>query len=282
MISEKDIENYINTFLNPLFVSGQYQKNNNMPLNFDGGNFGEGLVCLVYDKIGSGTSGGCSFDTTDGDEIKTLCFFQSKQCVECKHKNGFFVEKCFKCSKTNFKYADDTRACISCTAHFNNFDEIGNYYIVEIKPNQTNFDCSSATVKIFIINKNNKFFNELLNVQKVNGEKIKNLFTDNIEFWLCCPSLSFEAEIQYDIKQSVSNTTIKFMNGEYNVEYVDRHLPSSLFKKAKNKLYRDYCSQINENGYDPVTNYLDIKPEKGTHGKSRGVTERKNKFTREL
>jgi hypothetical protein len=91
MFNIQKIENYINKFLNPLFLSANYQKINNIPLIFDSGNFGEGLVCVMFDKKGSGTSGGCSFDTTDGDEVKTLCFFQSKQCKDCEYKNGFFT-----------------------------------------------------------------------------------------------------------------------------------------------------------------------------------------------
>lgn len=277
MTNNKDIENYINMFLNPLFVSGQYQKSNNIPLNFDSGNFGEGLVCIAYDKKGSGSSGGYSFDTADGDEVKTLCFFQSKKCKNCEYKNGFFVEKCFQCNNPEFTFVDDTRSGINSIAHYKYFDKIGNYYIVEIKPNEMNFNCISATIKIFIIDKSNMFFNELLEVQMKNSKNpSKNFFTDNAEFWLCSPSLSFHAVTQYSVKEKVATTTIKFINDVYDIQYVDRNLPSDLFKKAKNKEYKKYVDQIDENGYDPISNPLNINAKKGTHGKDRGITKRNN------
>lgn len=276
MTNLQEVENYINKFLNPLFLSAHYQKCSNIPLNFDSGNFGEGLICITYNKKGSGTSGGCSFDTANGDEIKTLCFFQSKNCKNCKFKNGFFVEKCFQCNSLEFIFADDTRANINSNSHNKYLDKIGSYYIVEIKPNQIKFDCFSATIKVFIINKDNQFFNELLNVQRENGKVSKNLFTDNAEFWLCCPSLCLHAVAQHNIKEELTTTTIKFINNVYDTEYVDRNLSKDLFKKTKNKEYKKYVDQINENGYDPISNPLNIKAEKGTHGKDRGITKRHN------
>jgi hypothetical protein len=274
MFNIQKIENYINTFLNPLFLSANYQKINNIPLIFDSGNFGEGLVCVMFDKKGSGTSGGCSFDTTDGDEVKTLCFFQSKQCKDCEYKNGFFVEKCFKCGSFNFKYANDTRASISCKAHYDYYNDINQYYFLDIKPSVNNFDCDGAIIKMYVVNKDNKFFNELLEVQRANGSDIKNILSSSIEFWLCCPSLVLEAQAIFLQEEQKVTTTIKFTNYKYDTKFVNTKLTKDCFKGNKN--YKKYVDQIDENGYDPITNPLDIKPEKGTHGKSRGITKRQN------
>jgi len=64
----------------------------NTGLVFDTGTFGELLTCALFDCHGAGTQGGSSFDTSRGDEVKTLLYIQSKKCNSCDYKNSFFAQ----------------------------------------------------------------------------------------------------------------------------------------------------------------------------------------------
>ena len=272
-VMKNKIETYINLFFQPVASSVRYAIDYNMPIQFDSGSFGEGLICISQNTKGSGTQGGASFDTSAGDEVKTLFFFQSKECTKegCKYKNSFFTKNCNKCGHTGFKYAKDTRAGIACDSHFDYFKDLRNYYIIEIKPTSYDPSCREAKIIGWIIKKDNTFFNSLLKVQKNNGTCHKNLLTSSVEFKMCAPSKFLEAKV--DFSDSVKSNVV-LLNEDYNTNTVE-HIKEDLWKRQ----YRKWRPHAGQN-YDPVINKLEIVAISGTHGKKRGNVVRKNKLRR--
>ena len=263
------IEQFINTMFQPVVDSIKYSRDMNTPIMFDSGSFGESLVCLVFDSKGSGTQGGASFDDSHGREVKTLFKLgQSKQCIACNWKNSFFSETCHDCGGKNFKHANDTRAGISCGSHFRYYDELGDYIIIEFTPDIEDHTCRSATLRGWIIKKDNQFFNSMLQTQKEAGADNKNLLTSSVEFAMSAPSKFIEVKI--DFSKTVKSTVSHF-SPQYDVKNVSL-VPRTRFVRQ----YRKFQDLITDSQYNPVYNSLDILAIAGTQGKKRGIVSRKN------
>jgi hypothetical protein len=117
-------------------------------------------------------------------------------------------------------------------------------------------------LKAYRIDKNNKFFNGILEIQKEHGGNTKNLLTTSVEFGMSDPRLLFSCEINSD-GQVINDSFEK--SGPIRV-------PKSIFKRQ----YKKYEDLIDEDGYDPHANPLNITACRGTQGKPRGKTQRTN------
>lgn len=257
-----DLIKFIETSMKNLQSTIEFSSKYNSPINFDSASFGETLTCILLETMGAGTNGGGQFDTIAGDEVKTMLKCQGKDCTSCKTKNTFFREKCHKCGKSDFKIPQDTRAGISVKEHFDYFPSLRDYVIVEISPKTLEATCREFTLNVYKIDKNNKFFNDMLKIQKDHGGNTKNLLTTSVEFGMSDPRLLFSCEI---------NSSGQVVNDSFEKQGSIR-VPRSLFKRQ----YREYRDLIDENGYDPRANPLNIAPRRGTHGKLRGKTQRTN------
>ena len=242
----------------------------NIPIQFDTGNFGETLTVMLFDTLGAGTSGGCSFDTAAGHEVKTISFLQSTECKKCGFKCNFFTPKCYDCGGSDFSHPQDSRAGISCTSHRKYLDQLDSYIIFHLDPDIYQHSCRSVTLKAYLIKKDDPFFNELLALQEANSAtKSKNL-TLNIEFWSCAPSRIFEAHIKFGKKTSVD---IVHAIAAYDAKEV-RPIPQSEFQK--NRRYRKFASVV-PLMHNPLENDdYGVCAQKSMHGKKRGKVERTN------
>ena len=241
----------------------------NIPIQFDTGNFGETLAVLMFETLGAGTSGGCSFDTAIGHEVKTISFLQSIKCTGCGFKCNFFTPECYKCGGTEFSHPKDSRAGISCTSHRKYLDQLDSYVIFHLEPDTYDHSCRSITLRAYVIEKDNKFFNELLTLQEATASKHKNL-TLNIEFDLCAPARIFEAHIHFGKKTQVD---IVHANCTYNTNEVGI-IPREKFEE--NRRYRKFASIVPD-AHSPLENTkYNILAQKSMHGKKRGKVERKN------
>ena len=257
-----DLIRFIETSMKNLQSTIEFSAKYNSPINFDSGSFGETLSCILLNTKGAGTNGGGQFDTIAGDEVKTLFKCQGKDCKSCGTKNTFFREECHHCGGSDFKIPQDTRAGISVREHFDYFSSLRNYVIVEIKPKTLEPTCREFFLSAYKIDKNNKFFNDMLSLQKEYGGNTKNLLTTSVEFGLSDPRQIFSCEI---------SSTGKVINASFGDPNPIK-VPRSLFQRQ----YREYRDLIDEDGYDPHVNRLNITAQRGTHGKSRGVTKRTN------
>ena len=268
MSKYRPIESYIDTFFRTVHDSIVLSQNKNFPIIFDSGAFGEGLVCLIFGANGSGTSGGASFDSDAGDEVKTLFKFQATECKHCGWKNSFFTKKCHSCGAENFKYANDTRAGISCSSHFKYYKDLRAYYIIEIIPDTEHHSCRSASIIGWIIQKDQPFFNSMLKIQHEKGADNKNLLTTSVEFSLCAPSKFLEVHV--DFSKGATSKVLR-LSDKYDILTVPK-VKTSAFKRQ----YRDLQEQILGSHYDPVANPLRIRARPGNQGKPRGIVTRKN------
>ena len=248
----------------------QYYAQYNTPILFDTGNFGETLTAMLFETLGAGTSGGCSFDTAAGHEVKTINFFQSIECTKCGFKCNFFTPKCYRCGGAEFSHPQDSRAGISCTSHRKYLDQLDSYVIFHLEPDAYDHSCRSATLTAYLIEKDNKFFNDLLALQEASGSaKSKNL-TLNIEFDLCAPARVFEAHVHFG---KTTQVDIIYATSVYNASEV-RIIPREKFEK--NSRYRKFASTVPE-GHNPLENAkYGICAQKSIHGKKRGNVERTN------
>lgn len=267
------MNNMINLILDEISRSFYLAKHLAQQLNIapvlDIGQAGEALACALFQTKGSGTNGGISFDTASGHEVKTVCKIQSKTCKHCGCKNAFFTSNCHKCGKSNFKYVSDSRAGISPKSHFKYIRELKSYIIFDITPESYDYDINKVNITGWIIDKNNKFFNSLLRIQKDTGSDTKNLLTTSVEFFLSSPSKFFEAKL--DISSLNPNNSYKISSLTYDTSLVPV-VERRLFARS----YKDLFDKVSEQGYNSVDNPLRIVARKGTHGKRRGDVSRKN------
>ena len=257
-----DLISFIETSMKNLQSTIEFSAKYNSPINFDSGSFGETLACILLNTLGAGTNGGGQFDTIAGDEVKTLFKCQGKDCKTCGVKNTFFRISCHKCGSKDFKIPQDTRAGISVKEHFDYFSSLRNYVIVEIKPKTLEPTCREFILSAYKIDKNNRFFNEMLRLQKEFGGNTKNLLTTSVEFAMSDPRHLFSCEID--------------SNGNVIDPLFERPDPILVSKALFQRQYKQYRDLVSDDGYDPSTNRLNITARRGTHGKARGVTKRTN------
>ena len=261
-MNKTDLIRFIEVSMKNLHSTIEFASKYNSPINFDSASFGETLACILLDTKGAGTNGGGQFDTVTGDEVKTLFKCQGKNCKSCGTKNTFFRKDCHSCGSTDFTIPQDTRAGISVKEHFDYFSSLRDYVIIELRPKSLDPDSREFVLAAYKIDKNNKFFNEMLRLQKEHGGNTKNLLTTSVEFFLSDPRELFSCEISSD--------------GEVlNANYADLSpiiIPQSLFQRQ----YKKYRDLVGAGGYDPSVNSLDIVALRGTQGKARGVTRRTN------
>ena len=261
-MNKTDLIKFIEVSMKNLQSTIKFSSKYNSPINFDSGAFGETLACILLNTMGAGTNGGGQFDTISGDEVKTMFKCQGKDCTSCETKNTFFREKCHKCGKRNFIIHQDTRAGISVKEHFDYFKSLRNYIIVELSPKTVEATCREFTLKAYRINKNNEFFNGILEIQKEHGANTKNLLTTSFEFGMSDPRLIFSCEINSD--------------GQVINDSFEESGPIRVPKSSFIRQYKEYKDLIDEDGYDPHANLLSITARRGTQGKSRGKTQRTN------
>lgn len=269
MTKKQQIEEYIETSFLTIKNAIPYSEKYNTGITFDTGTFGEVLTCIIFDCYGSGTQGGASFDTSRGDEVKTLFFAsQAKECNKCGFKCSFFMKSCVKCESSDFTYKKDTRAGIDSKTHFRYYSELNNYVIYAIEPESYHFDCRKFTIKGYLIKKDNKFFNEMLQIQKEYSAGHKNLLITSIEFDMSCPSLFLKASVTIEeiVKCEIQNISYT---------YEEQHV-AQISKNKFKRNYKKYLPFINEERYNPIKNIINVEPAKGTHGKKRGTVRRKN------
>lgn len=136
-------------------------------------------------------------DHNDGSETKMVNVFQHKFCksggsikqkpvcsaINKQHKVHYATEKCDLCGKSKFKVMLDTRANIDSKAHFEyNIPR----YMIWVLLSENNV----VNLKGYLVDSNDKFFIEVLKVQRTKGKKPgKNFMPYGLEWYFSNPLL---------------------------------------------------------------------------------------------
>jgi len=255
------------------------------------------LTDYVFDVRGTGGKSH-GYDHTDGTETKVINLFQPKFCnsgspvgkngeltqkkicksIGAEHKLHYKAIKCDLCGESDFITMEDSRAGIDCKAHFDNGGIIPRYVIWILY--QSN---DVVTLKGYVIDSKNKFFNEILHEQLTKGSKpSKNFMPYSLDWYFSNPLLFAQYEF-----------TIKENNYVVSPVFFDTENPISekiSLKEESNPLRKD----IFRGRQDVKNGILDILGEKNEYiyseflennlislnwesnlGKIRGITERR-------
>lgn len=240
-------------------------KTYNTPLSigFSDGYF-ELLTCVEHDLKGTGSISH-GYDHSNHDETKGTSWVQPKKCEDCNAKIHFFAEKC-ACGSTNIRYINDSRWGIDADAHFKH--GVPNYHLWILYPEKYSHDCKIFYLKQFLIDSNNEAFNEILKIQLERSDsKGKNFIPFSSDFYASNP-------------KEVSSFTIVFddvfdvvVNRNENEEIIYDNKIISIMSKII-----DFSSIEKKDIYlyEELLPYINIRNKKTTHGKERGITNRRN------
>lgn len=283
MNNKIDVINTLSIFAKQWPNNIKLSKKTNIPLqpSNDIGSMGEVLVSVLKNIEGTGQTG-YSFDIADGSEVKSNSKLQSKECNKCKTKNSFFNDKCIRCGEENFKFFTDTRYSINSKEHFENFNEMGDYYFNLIEPVYTSKLLIELNFTMFLIKKDNQYFNLLLRNQlNSNKSKVVNLLPMSFDFINSNP-----------IQLISCNILINLENDEVFIKDIDLDdkklkIPVNILKKQELKIIFDNEKIYFDDKY-PVRTLLKILEDNNIKyvnytfqlrnkslGKERGLTKRR-------
>lgn len=235
-------------------------------------------------------SAGSGFDTAAGDEVKSAVLAQAKLC-ECGAKVSFFSSHCHECGSENLKTMKDSRWGINAESHFKYIENLRHYVMFLLEPTEYHYSCRTFRIRSWLINKNDKNFNDIMKTQLDSGKKPhKNFMPLSYDFYISQPVLVLDGVLEIskygsefnidfcDIDNGIiPNAPFEVFNAKMLVEMIEykgwviknksmRIQKAKLIEIFKNKGYND----INVVEFDEV-----IGAKKSTHGKDRGITERR-------
>lgn len=244
----------------------------NQPFSFlNVGNFGEEMALYMFPKsFGSASKGGNAYDNIEYNdsnvvlarEIKFVCREGTKQCKKCKLKSPRYQKICIKCKENNFKYFNDSRACIDSSAH-NKYKQIMTEYIIFVL--ETDLDGSVILLKCFKFKSNNNYFDSYIENQfKYSKNKCCNFVPFSYDWYLSGPIKLFDFKIELGIKPVIYKNYYNLNND------MCEKVPISIFRK----------SEITKFNLNPSSNFIEY--ENTSHiglrlknlNKQRGVVKR--------
>lgn len=224
------------------------------------------LTCVEHNLKGTGSISH-GYDHDNQEETKFVSLVQPKKCVKCGSKMHFFTEKCI-CGSNDFKYVNDSRWGIDSNAHFEY--KIPFYHLWVLYPDNYEYTCNKFYLKQYVIDSNNKAFNDILEVQMERGKtNNKNYLPYSSDFFISNPKEVSSFEILIDNLYGVVVTRQKVNDIIFDTKIInklkrDRVLESSFLNIKDNYLYEELLP------------YINIKDKKTLHGKKRGKTTRRN------
>jgi hypothetical protein len=223
------------------------------------------LTCVEHGIKGTGSISH-GYDHDNHDETKGASWIQPKKCDYCGGKVHFFSQKC-SCGSELFTYKNDSRWGIDAKAHFEY--EVQQYHLWILYPETYSYNCKEFHLKQFIIDGQNKPFNDILKVQlERSSSKGKNLIPFSSDFYASNPreissfTVVFDDMFGIDVSRDETNAII------YTKDIV---------KKMKNILDLTFVNNKDTYLYEDILPYLNIKQKKTSHGKFRGKTKRRDK-----
>lgn len=224
----------------------------------------EHLTCEEHNLMGTG-AGSHSNDHNNGDETKGVSQVQAKDCNSCHKKLHFFTNQC-ECGCSSFEYHSDSRWGIDTKAHFEY--NVPKYHLWVLRPQTMEPNCKVFTIEEYIIDSQNKNFNEILKIQYESPKsKHKNLVPFSSDFYASNPVMSckFTIELTKNKEVIVERNTI-----------VDIVYDQKIIKKIKSILSKDFLNNKDNYRYDDIKDYINVRIKKTSHGKNRGKTKRRN------
>jgi hypothetical protein len=241
-------------------------KTYNTPLSigFEDAGF-ELLTCIEHNIKGTGSISH-GYDHNNHDETKGTSWVQPKKCKDCDSKVHFFSEKC-SCGSISFKFINDSRWGINAKAHFDY--NVQNYHLWILIPKTYSHDCKVFDLKQYMINGNNKPFNDILKVQLDRSfSKSKNFTPFSSDFYASNPKEISSFTIVFDETFGVDIIRNQTKDIIYNKNVV---------KKMKEMMDLSFINNKDTYHYEELLPYINVKNKKTSHGKLRGETKRRIK-----
>jgi hypothetical protein len=241
-------------------------KTYNTPLSigFEDARF-ELLTCVEHDIKGTGSISH-GYDHNNHDETKGTSWIQPKKCDNCQGKVHFFSKTC-ACGSENFKYINDSRWGIDANAHF--IYKVRMYHLWVLLPESYSHDCTVFKLKQYIIDGNNKPFNDILEVQlERSSSKGKNFLPFSSDFYASNPKEISSFTIVFDEIFGVDVTR----NQTEEIVYT-----KDIVKKMMTMMDLSFLNDKDTYHYDELLPYINVKNKKTSHGKLRGETKRRDK-----
>ena len=243
----------------------------NQGFTFDTGKFGERVLFVVENTKGIPSNGGCAFDSASGAEGKNCFLAQTYKCPDCKSKNNYYSQVCYKCGSDNRKDPNDSRWGIDSKAHFRYHDQIPCYIFSSVEPLNEDYNNPKYRIQVFRILSTNKMFNDILECQLQKGKTPhKNFMPFGRDFYMCAPIPLVDCVI------NVTENDVEVNYDFYCPENQDgiSKMPITLFNKnEKNKLNKLPGNFVL---VEDAVNVIGVK--KSTHGKERGNLDRNTNF----
>jgi len=223
------------------------------------------LTCTEHDIKGTGSISH-GYDHDNHDETKGACLIQPKKCNGCGGKVHFFSEKC-SCESVSFKYINDSRWGIDAKAHFDY--EVKNYHLWVLYPESYSHDCKIFKLKQYIVDGKNIAFNDILKVQlERSSSKDKNFMPFGSDFYASSP-------------KETSSFTITF-DDIFDVVITRNEVEEIIYtKKIVNKILKmidlSFVNDKDTYHYEELLPYIEVRNKKTSHGKNRGITNRRDK-----
>jgi hypothetical protein len=223
------------------------------------------LTCIEHNIMGTGSISH-GYDHNNHDETKGTSWIQPKKCKDCDSKIHFFSQKC-SCGSENFIYINDSRWGIDAYAHFEY--QIQKYHLWVLYPEKYFHDCKVFYLKQYIIDGQNKPFNDILNIQlERSSSKGKNLLPFSSDFYVSNPKEVSSFTITFDDIFGVDVSRNKIDEINYTKDII---------KKIKNMMDLTFINNKDTYHYDDILPFINVKQKKTSHGKLRGKTKRRDK-----
>jgi len=223
------------------------------------------LSCVEHNIKGTGSISH-GYDHDNQDETKGLSLVQPKKCDECGGKVHFFSEKC-NCGSDKFTYVNDSRWGIDVSAHL--MYEVNNYHLWILYPESYKHDCKVFILKQYLIDGNNKAFNDILEIQLDRGKsKFKNFLPFSGDFYVSNPKEVSSFTIVFD---EIFGLDVK-RNKTQEIFYT-----KDIVKKMKKMMDSSFINDKDTYLYEELIPFINVKNKKTSHGKRRGETKRRTK-----
>lgn len=270
---------FINICLDSAMKKVQFSRDTNtfLTIGFTGPEF-EILTNLELGLKGTGAASGGS-DHNDEAEGKGSNHIQPKDCMTGGKKKNIYTciktgkpfkvhpleKRCPQCGRDKFFYHTDARWGISTSAHYKY--KVPRYYGWVFIPFVQNSDNRKFRLQLFLIDSNNRHFNQILSIQHEFGKaKNKNFIPFSSDFYVSNPKMIANFEVDLSNKVQVLRLNpYEIIYDQEVLEIIKDFLPET-FKNEK-EIYT----------YEEIESLIDVKRKKTTHGKERGFTNRRNK-----
>jgi hypothetical protein len=238
--------------------------NSPLSLGFNDGEF-ELLSCVENNLMGTGSISH-GYDHTNKDETKGTSWIQPKKCKKCESKLHFFSEKC-SCDSSDMEYINDSRWGIDVVAHFKY--QLQNYRLWFLYTDKFNFDCNTFYLNQFVINSDNINFQKILKVQESRSDsRYKNFLPNSSDFYACNPVEESSFKINFD---EIHGTIVERLSTNQII------YTQEIIKKMNKIIDLNLLPKKDTYQYEELLPHINIEGKKTSHGKNRGITNRRIK-----